>query len=83
MSKLPPSDTTTTTTKEVDDTVPLKPTVLTTDTFDRVVAEDYTFVDFFAPWCTHCVRFEPTWNELADTYRYRVYEIPFLTLVKK
>mmetsp|Transcript_481 Transcript_481/g.2100 ORF Transcript_481/g.2100 Transcript_481/m.2100 type:complete len:482 (+) Transcript_481:123-1568(+) len=34
--------------------------------FDHVIAaHDYTFINFFATWCSHCRQFAPAWAELA------------------
>lgn len=55
--------------EDVDD-VPVLPTKLTKDTFKSEIEEDFTFVDFFAPWCSHCVKLEPTWKKLADALKY-------------
>uniref|UniRef100_A0A7S0EYX9 Thioredoxin domain-containing protein n=1 Tax=Hanusia phi TaxID=3032 RepID=A0A7S0EYX9_9CRYP len=42
------------------------PVQLSESTFDAQVEQQPTFVKFFAPWCGHCKRLEPTWHALAD-----------------
>merc|ERR1719367_1256669 len=38
------------------------------DTFKGVIESGVTFVKFFAPWCGHCKRLAPTWDELAGKF---------------
>lgn len=34
--------------------------------FDHVVkSSEFTLVNFYAPWCSHCKRFHPTWETMA------------------
>jgi len=53
-----------------EDNKPVLPKVLSKETFQEEVDFEYTFVDFYAPWCSHCLKLEPIWNKLADTLRY-------------
>ena len=50
-------------------TVSAEVTVLNNDNFDdHVKSNEYVLVKFYAPWCGHCKRLAPTWEELATKY---------------
>lgn len=43
---------------------------LTEQTFEKHVSSGHHFVKFYAPWCGHCQKLAPTWEELANSLRH-------------
>ena len=39
---------------------------LEAESFDDALAADNVFIMFYAPWCGHCKKLKPTWNEFAE-----------------
>jgi thioredoxin 1 len=45
---------------------------LTSDTFDQYISNGKVIVDFGAPWCGWCVKFDPIFEETAAKYKGQV-----------
>eukprot|EP00958_Prasinococcus_capsulatus_P015111 scaffold1603_cov415-Prasinococcus_capsulatus_cf.AAC.19 len=42
---------------------------LTAATFDAGIAGKSAMVKFFAPWCGHCKKLKPAWDQLAEEFK--------------
>lgn len=39
------------------------------ETFETVLEKDLVFVNYFAPWCAHCMQLSPLWIKLGEKFQ--------------
>ena len=44
--------------------------VLSDRSFNLHISQNDTFVKFYAPWCGHCQKLAPIWDELAAEFQH-------------
>jgi len=49
--------------------------ILTSNSFTDAIAGKTVLVEFYAPWCGHCKRLAPTWEELATKASFDVAKV--------
>jgi len=42
---------------------------LTSENYDEVTAGKVVFIKMFAPWCGHCKKMKPDWDQLMEEYK--------------
>ena len=43
---------------------------LTSNDFEDHISKSHHFIMFYAPWCGHCKRLEPVWEDLAKYHEF-------------